>query len=132
MPLVTRVFYYGYTWMLLCVGGSGILIAAWELPHIFSVDLSAMAPQPAATLLTQYRFLKSMEFAFGLFCWVYRREIWAGGTARRLFLAGVFGGVAARLISLTKDGVPQWAFLVFAALEFVCGVLMLLQPSRPA
>lgn len=132
MPLVTRVFYYGYTWMLLGVGGSGVLIAGWELPHIFSVNLSTMAPQQAATLLTQYRFLKSMEFAFGLFCWVYRRWIWTGGTARRLFLAGVFGGVAARLISLVMDGVPHWAFLVFAGLELICGVLMMLQPTRPA
>lgn len=132
MLLATRVFYYGYTWMLLGVGGSGILIASWELPHVFSVDVSAMAPLPAATLLTQYRFLKSMEFAFGLFCWVYRRRIWGGGTARRLFLAGVFGGVAARLVSLMIDGVPHWAFLVFAGLELICGILMLLQPTRSA
>jgi hypothetical protein len=132
MRQVTRVFYYGYTLMLLGVGGSGVLIAPWELPHIFAVDLSAMGAQPAATLLNQYRFLKSMELAFGLFCWLYRRPIWAGGQARGLFLAGVFAGVAARAISIGVDGVPHWAFLVFAALELVCGLLMAIQPWRSA
>ncbi len=131
MRRAAQVFYYGYTLMLLGVGGSGILIASWELPHIFAVDLSAMAARPAATLLNQYRFLKSMELAFGLFCWVYRRDIWAGGTARRLFLAGVFGGVAARIVSLAMDGVPHPAFLAFAGLELICGLLMLIQPQRP-
>jgi hypothetical protein len=132
MRQVARVFYYGYTLMLPGVGGSGVLIARWELPNIFAVDLSAMAAQPAATLLNQYRFLKSMELAFGLFCWLYRGPIWAGGQARVLVLAGVFAGVAARTVSLAMDGVPQWAFPVFAALELVCGLLMAIQPWRPA
>lgn len=132
MRRVAQVFYYGYTLMLLCVGGSGILIAPWELSRVFSVDLAAMGALPAATLLNQYRFLKSMELAFGLFCWLYRRPIWAGGRARLLFLAGVFAGVAARVISIEADGLPHWAFLVFAGLELICGALMLIQPWRPA
>lgn len=132
MRQVTRVFYAGYTFMLIGIGGSGVLIARWELPRIFLVDLAAMGAQPAATLLNQYRFLKSMELAFGMVCWLYRRPIWAGGQARGLFLAGLFGGVAARAISIAVDGVPDWPFLVFAALELVCGVLMAIQPWRSA
>jgi hypothetical protein len=132
MRKATRVFYAGYTLMLLAIGGSGTLIAPWELSYIFSVDLSAMGAQPAATLLNQYRFLKSTELAFGLFCWLYRRSIWAGGQARLLFLTGIFAGVAGRAISIVIDGVPYWPFLAFAGLEFICGVLMLLQPGRAA
>lgn len=129
---VTRVFYWGYTLMLIGVGGSGILIARWELPQIFSVDLPAMGQAPAATLLNQYRFLKSIELASGLFCWLYRDRIWAGGEARALFLAGVLAGCTARALSIAMDGVPHWAFLVFLALELACALLMAIQPWRPA
>jgi Domain of unknown function (DUF4345) len=125
-----RVFYGGYTLMLLGIGGSGILIAPWELPHIFAVDVTALGAQPAATLLNQYRFLKSTELAFGLFCWWYGREVWAGGKARLLFLAGVGGGCAARALSIAVDGVPAWPFLVFLALELACAVLTAVQPWR--
>ncbi len=118
MPLPARVFFYGYTWMLPGAGGSGILIAPWELPHVFSVNRSAMAPQSAATLLAQCRFLKSMEFAFSLFRRVYRQRIRAGGMAR--------------LISLAVDGVPHRAFLISAGPEPISGVLTGRQPLRPA
>ena len=129
---ITQVFYYGYTLMLLGVGGSGILIARWELSSIFSIDLAAMGSEPAATLLNQYRFLKSTELGFGLFCWVYRHRIWAGGEARILFLAGVLGGCAARALSIVVDGVPNWPFLVFLGLELMCALLMAIQPWRLA
>ncbi len=130
MRVLTRWFYYGYTWMLLGVGGSGILIAPWELTHVFAVDLAGMGPGPAATLLNQYRFLKSTEFAFGLYCWLFRHATLAGGQARSLFLAGLFTGVAARVVSLLVDGMPHWAFLLFALLEFICGALVLAGGSR--
>ncbi len=129
--LATNIFYYGYTAMLLGVGASGIFIAQWELSRLFAVDLAGMGSEPAATLLTQYRFLKSTELVFGLFCWLFRHAIFAGGEARRLFFIGLFGGVGARLFSLITDGRPHWIFLLFAALELICGLLMLaLGPQR--
>jgi hypothetical protein len=132
MTQITRLFYTAYTFMLLGIGGSGILIAPWELSHVFAVDLSAMGPMPAATLLNQYRFLKSTELAFGLFCWFWQRSVWRGGQTRMLFLAGLSAGVAARTLSIIIDGVPHWAFLAFTGLELTCGVLMAILPWRPA
>jgi Domain of unknown function (DUF4345) len=129
---IAQIFYYGYTVMLLGIGGSGILIARWELSSVFSVDLAAMGSMPSATLLNQYRFLKSSEFAFGLYCWLYRRRIWAGGEARVLFLIGIFAGCAARALSIALDGAPHWAFQVFLMLELICALLMTFQPWRPA
>ena len=125
MRVVTNIFYFGYTTMLLAIGASGIFIARWELSRLFAVDLAGMGAGPAATLLNQYRFLKSTELAFGLFCWLFRHAIFAGGNARRLFFIGLFGGVGARLLSLIVDGPPHWIFLLFAALELICGLLML-------
>ncbi len=131
MSRTALVFFYGYTGMLLCVGFSGIFIAHWELQRIFGIRLPEMNHHAVATILNQYRFLKAMEFSFGLFCATYRREIFAGGGARKLFLGGVFTGVAARAISILASGWPQWAFIVFLFLELACGILVLLQPGDP-
>ena len=126
------IFFYGYTAMLLCVGFSGIFIAHWELQRIFGIKFSLMNHETAATILNQYRFLKAMEFSFGLFCISYRRDIFSGGGARMLFLGGVFAGVAARTISIIANGWPQWVFVIFLLLELATGILVLIQPRRPA
>lgn len=130
MSRTALVFFYGYTAMLLCVGFSGIFIAHWELQRIFGIKLSLMTHEGAATILNQYRFLKAMEFSFGVFCLSYRTKIFAGGGARKLFLAGVFTGVAARSISIIASGWPQWAFTIFLVLELACGVLVMMQPGE--
>jgi hypothetical protein len=124
MRRIALVCFWGYTGMLLVIGASGILIAPWELTHIFSIPLDSLSGEQRASILNQYRFLKSAEFAFGIFCVTHRAAIFDGGLSLRIFLCGVFAGVFARLLSLLVDGVPQWAFLTFAALELVTGVLV--------
>jgi hypothetical protein len=138
MRRLALVFFWGYTGMLLVIGASGILIAPWELRHIFSIPLDSLSGEQRASILNQYRFLKSAEFAFGTFCVTHRTAIFDGGLSLRIFLCGVFAGVLARLLSLLVDGVPQWAFLAFAALELVTGVLVwraannaATQPQKP-
>jgi hypothetical protein len=124
MARVTQVFFWGYALMLVGVGASGILIAPWELARVFGVDLSAMGEQERATLLNQYRFLKAVELAFGLFCVCYRREISRRGRALRVFLAGLSAGVIARMGSWLADGTPRAVFLVLMMLELATGVLV--------
>ncbi len=128
MTLLRRLFFYGYTFMLIGVGASGIFIAHWELTHVFRLPLSSLGAEVQATILTQYRFLKSAEFSFGLFCYYFRKEIFQGTSLRFLFVTMVFLGVGARVLSLFIDGMPHWAFLVFATLEAVTGILMLIAP----
>jgi hypothetical protein len=124
MARVTRIFFWGYALMLVGVGASGTMIASWELARVFGVDLSAMGEQERATLLNQYRFLKAVELAFGLFCVCYQREIFRRGRALRVFLAGLSAGVIARMGSWLVDGRPRAVFLVFMMLEGVTGVLV--------
>jgi hypothetical protein len=129
MPLLApfrKIFFYGYTFMLLGVGASGIFIAPWELTHIFQLPLASLSPEVQATMLTQYRFLKSAELSFGLFCYCFRADIFQRAKMRHLFVAMVYIGVGARVLSLLVDGRPNWAFIAFAALEFVTGTLMLI------
>jgi len=115
--------------MLLGVGASGIFIARWELTHIFQLPLSSLSSVAQATILTQYRFLKSAELSYGLFCFHFRSEIFQNGGLRFLFVTMVFLGVGARALSLFIDGTPHWAFLMFAILEFITGLLMLIKPQ---
>lgn len=125
MTLLTKVFFYGYVAMLIIVGGAGIFIAEWELRTIFHLDLASMAPDAEASLLNQYRFLKSIELGAGLFGLTFRREIFRGGDVLRVFLAFVFLGVFARSLAVLMDGVPWAGFLVFLVLELITGLLVL-------
>jgi hypothetical protein len=119
-----RLFFWGYTLMLIGIGASGTLIAPWELRTVFDVPLAGFSDSVQATLLNQYRFLKAIELAFGIFCLTFRREIFDRTTAHRVFLAGLFAGVAARLGSWLIDGTPKPVFLLFAVLELATGLLV--------
>lgn len=132
MLLFRKLCFYGYVFMFIGVGASGIFIATWELPHIFHLPLNTLTPHVRATMLTQYRFLKSAELSYGLFSFFYRNEIFAGGPVRRLFVTAVFLGVFARVFSVFVDGMPAWEFIAFAALEFVTGILILTAPITTA
>lgn len=124
MDRLAHVFFWGYDLMLVGIGASGMLVAGWELPTVFAVDLGALGEVQRATLLNQYRFLKALELAFGLFCLAYRHEIFTEPRALWVFLAGLSAGVAARLGSWAFDGTPRPVFIVFAALELATGVLV--------
>jgi len=130
MSALARLFFWGYALMLLSVGATGMLIATWELPTLFDVPLDAMRDVERATLLNQYRFLKALEFAFGLFCVAYRHEIFTPGRGHRIFLGGLAAGVAARLGSCFVDGAPKMVFVVFMVLELATGLLVWLAVRR--
>ncbi len=124
MKKLTLLFFWGYVAMLIGVGGSGIFIAEWELHHIFHIDLQALAEEPRASILNQYRFLKGIELGFGLFCVTFRKEIFEAVRFHRLFLIMLFIGVAARTLSIVIDSVPHWAFIGFTIGEFITGALV--------
>ncbi|GAB2889374.1 DUF4345 domain-containing protein [Paralcaligenes sp. KSB-10] len=124
MPTLSRWFFWGYTLMLLGVGVSGVFIASWELRVVFSVPMDHMNDAARATLLNQYRFLKSLELGFGIFCIAYRRRIFLRSLAHKVFLAGVFAGVAARMGGWLADGRPSPVFIAFAVLELATGLLV--------
>jgi Domain of unknown function (DUF4345) len=130
MAKATRLLFWGYVLMLLVVGASGVFVADWELTRVFAVRLDDMDTLARSTILNQYRFLKSAEFAFGLFCVACRSEIFRTHKYNRLFLIGLFGGVAARVLAIALDGWPHWVFLAFLALELTTGVLVLAQSRR--
>ncbi len=114
---VASVLQLGYAAMLVVVGSAGIVAARWELATVFGIDPSAWSLTTQATMLNQYRFLKSVELGAGVFCLAYRSSIMAGGRASAVFLALVGFGVAARTLAWILDGRPATAFIIFLVLE---------------
>ncbi len=121
---LAKLFFWGYALMLLGVGFSGMWVAGWELPLLFGVPLEALNDLQRATLLNQYRFLKALEFGFGVFCLLYRREIFQRGRDHAVFLAGLGAGVAARAGGCLADGLPSPMFIAFMLLEGITGLLV--------
>lgn len=67
-------------------------------------------------LLSQYRFLRALEFGFGLFAILFRKEIFSDKKFNALFLIIMGSGVLARAVSIVVDGspsAPNWFFGIF-------------------
>lgn len=121
MKTIATVLFYGWSGALLVLGAAGIFTGRWELATIFNVDLALLGQKGTATLLNQYRFLKAVEFGFGLFCFVFTREIFTVRIFNRLFLGIVFLGSIARALSMLVEGMPHWALTGITVLEFATG-----------
>ena len=114
---IASLLQLAYAVMLVGVGAAGIFTARWELTTVFGIVPSAWPDAIQATMLNQYRFLKSVELGAGLFCLAYRPAILAGTRASVLFLSIVALGVGARTLSWIIDGRPSPLFITFLVLE---------------
>lgn len=126
MKSLSALLFAGWVGALVLLGAAGIFAGEWELRHIFKIDLAGMSREAQGNLLNQYRFLKAIEFGFGLFCVLFRHEILKVHLFNRLFLSIVFLGAAARALSIALDGWPHWAFTGITILEFLTGIVVLL------
>ncbi len=119
MKVVTYGLFGGYVITLILAGAWGVFFATIDHRVLFHLDVQSLARVPAASLVSQYRFLRAIEFGFGMFSAVYRRQIFTERTFNRLFL-GVMGlGVAARFVSLLLDGRPFPVLNFFLVYELV-------------
>jgi Domain of unknown function (DUF4345) len=129
MKFLAYALFYGYVILLIVAGGWGVFFARFDHRLLFHLDVRALAPMSAASLVSQYRFLRAVEFGFGMFSIIYRREIFTSRAFNRLFLATMSLGVVARLISLIFDGPPFSFFYFFLASE-LAGVIFIYTYSR--
>ncbi len=105
---IASILHLIYTLFLLAVGVWGI----------FCPDGSD-TQTTASTLLNQLRFLNAILLTFGIFSFVYRKDILAGGLNCTIFLAGVGLGAFARALSWALDGAPMQAYQTFLFFEIV-------------
>lgn len=123
--------FYGYALFLVISGGIlGILVPRWG-PLSFEVYARAvfnngLQGEPLVSALNQYRFMKSIEFGFGLYALLFRREIYTQRKVNRFFLGIIFLGAANRALSMVIDGRPHPAYIFFVVLEVVVGFLIYL------
>jgi len=130
MRALTLLMFYGYASVLVLVGAFGIVMADWELAVLYGFSGADQDPTVRATLLNQYRFLKAMELSCGVYLFLFRRAIFRRPTHYYLFLLIIFGGGAARVLSIVVDGWPTWPFIAFAGAELATGVLVVLHVRR--
>jgi hypothetical protein len=84
----------------------------------------------AASLLSQYRFLRAVELGYGLVAARYWRLIFADRRFGVPFLVVMALGVAARVVGIVWDGWPSALFLFFMVSEAV-GVAVIWYVARP-
>lgn len=129
MKILAYLLFYGYVILLVLAGAWGVFFARFDHRLLFHLDVRGLAPRPAASQVSQYRFLRAMEFGFGMFSIIYRREIFTSRAFNRLFLATMSFGVVARIFSLFLDGHPFSIFYFFLASE-LAGVICIYAYSR--
>ena len=130
MKFLAYFFFYTYVGLVLLAGIWGAFFGArLDQELLFNFDISQVNPTTAASILTQYRFLRLLEFGFGLFAILFRKEIFSITTFNYLFTGVMFLGAQVRLLSYFADGPPLWVFYFFAAYEFV-GVLLIFFYTR--
>lgn len=125
MKPLNYFFYYAYAGLVLAAGFWG----AFGNPHLdfrilfhFSPDtLDAFA---RINLLDQYRFLRAMEFGFGLYCFLFTREIFRHRKFNILFLLTMTSGTLARIVSLLWEGKPSLPMCFFLGFE-ATGILVI-------
>ena len=129
MKFLTYALFYGYVLLLIVAGAWGVFFARVDHQMLFRLDARTLPPATAASLVGQYRFLRAMEFGFGMFSIIYRHEIFTSRAFNRLFLSTMAFGVIASLVSLAFDGRPFPVFYFFLACE-LAGVILIYIYSR--
>ncbi len=124
MKILSHIFFYVYVWFLIVFGGLGVFTAKLDQRILYKLDTNGLNAQTSASLLSQHRFFRAIECGFGVFAFTCRTAIFEKRFFNRLFPGTMFGGVAARAVSLALDGRPFPVFYAFLVFELAGGILI--------
>jgi Domain of unknown function (DUF4345) len=131
LVLIAKVFFWAYILTVLGAGLWGMVGARLDFPILLHQQVGELSATGRADVLSQYRFLRGIEAAFGVLCIWQRREIFVGGsTWNRLFLLGMGFGILGRVLGAAIDGTPSWPMWVFLGTEVV-GWTFIVAATRP-
>ncbi len=123
MKTLSYFFFYCYIGLVLLAGFWGAFIGAdFDQQLLFNLDTQTLPETTRIDLLSQYRFLRALEFGFGLFAILFRKEIFSEKKFNALFLIIMGSGVLARAVSIVVDGspsAPNWFFWIFELLGVI-------------
>jgi hypothetical protein len=129
VKLLAWTLFWAYVVTLILAGAWGIAFARVDFPVLLHQPVDRLAVHGSANVLSQYRFLRAIEFGFGLFAVRYRAEIFTRYAYNRLFLSTMALGVAARGLSIAIDGLPTIPMLSFLGIELL-GVVSIFTYTR--
>lgn len=113
-------FFYTYVGLIIIAGFWGAFISPkFDFHILFALDLASLNNYERINLISQYRFLRAIEFCFGLFSILFTREIFNTRKFNYLFLCIMCSGVLARIFSLFAEGTPSPLALFFLIYEFI-------------
>lgn len=131
MKIVAYFFFYCYIGLVLLAGFWGAFIGAdFDQQLLFNLDTQNLADSTRIDLLSQYRFLRALEFGFGLFAILFRQEIFSVKKFNVLFLAIMGSGVLARAVSIIVDGSPSALTYFFWIFELIGVILIYFYSSK--
>jgi hypothetical protein len=119
MRRLAALLFAGYVAVLVLAGLGGVIWTRTEMHVLLGVRLDDLTPSAAATLLSQYRFLRAMELGFGAFAVAFRRRIFEDARINSLFLTIMALGILARLLAVGFDGRPKPVMYSFLGYELV-------------
>ncbi|WP_158800551.1 DUF4345 family protein [Pedobacter sp. L105] len=131
MKIINNISFYAYCLFLVLIGGVlGLLVPKWG-PLSFEVYATTIFKtnidhESMASALNQYRFMKSVEFGFGLFGLLFRQEIYTQKKFNYFFLGIMLLGTLERILSYFVDGKPRPAYIFFIFLELSIWLIILL------
>ncbi|MFH5885209.1 DUF4345 domain-containing protein [Halalkalibaculum sp. DA3122] len=135
MKFAAFFFFYCYIGLVLAAGFWGAFLGAdFDHQMLFKLDTGTLSEYSRTNMLSQYRFLRAMEFGYGLFAITFRKEIFSVKKFNRLYLVIMLAGVLARIVSLVDEGSPSalfWFFLAFESLGVVIIYIYFNQKKKP-
>ncbi|MDF9798625.1 hypothetical protein OKW21_003888 [Catalinimonas alkaloidigena] len=120
MKFISYFFFYTYIGLVCLAGIWGAFFNAHlDFSLLMGLDTSELPEGIRNNLLSQYRFLRALEFGFGLFALLFTREIFTQKKFNSLFLVIMASGILARVASLAYEGSPNWMMYFFMIYEII-------------
>lgn len=130
MKQLSYFLFYTYVGLVLIAGFWGAFIGPWyDHMWLFDLDPETLPEFTSTNMISQYRFLRAIEFGFGLFSILFTREIFTERKFNTLFIVIMSSGVAARLVSVVAEGSPSFLFYFFLVYELI-GVIVIFFHTR--
>ncbi|WP_373521931.1 DUF4345 family protein [Aquiflexum sp.] len=120
MKKASYFFFFTYIGLVVLAGVWGAFIyPSWDFEMMFNLNLVQLPDFERINLLSQYRFLRALELGFGLFSFLFVKEIFSDFKFNRVFLTIMGLGILARIFSWVFDGKPSYLTMFFMFYEAI-------------
>jgi hypothetical protein len=120
MKLVSYFFFYTYIGVCILAGFWGAFLdPRLDFQLLFNLDTASLPDYARVNMLSQFRFLRAIEFGFGMVSLLAAGKIFSEKSFNLFFLLVMASGIVARSVSIILDGMPSPVMLSFLIFELV-------------